>query len=137
MNEKKRHPHIERPTEEQLAQLLQDKTPKVRQIYLNIHALVLEILPDVVYSVDCKDGVIGYGAHQYGYNGWGMMALAAHTKWVSLLFMDGVALNDSEGLLEGTGKKMRHVKMRSVEQVEEKESVLSMWIGEAAKKNKK
>ncbi len=82
------------------------------------------------------DGQMGYGARQYGYNGWGMAALSAHNKWASLIFMRGADLEDNERLLEGTGKKIRHVKLRSPEQFEEKRSALSRLIRAASKLNK-
>lgn len=54
---------------------------------------------------------IGYGARQYGYDGWGTAALAPHSKWVSLIFIRGAALGDPDGLLEGTGMSVRRVKL--------------------------
>jgi hypothetical protein len=130
-----KHPHIETPTAKQLADLLQDKSPALRQIYLDTHRLVLATLPDVAYSVDSKDGVTGYGARQYGYDGWGLAALAAHKKWVSLMFMRGTDLADSEGLLEGSGKKMRHVKLHSAEAFKERYDALRELITAAARLN--
>ncbi len=79
---------------------------------------------------------MGYGARQYGYNGWGMAALSAHNKWISLVFMRGTDLEDNDRLLEDTGKKVRHVKLRSLEQFEEKRSALSRLIKAASKLNK-
>ena len=38
-----------------------------------------------------------------------------HRDHVNLGFYYGAALEDPEGLLEGTGKKLRHVKVRDVE----------------------
>ncbi|MFO7538456.1 MAG: DUF1801 domain-containing protein [Chloroflexota bacterium] len=127
-----KHPHIERPTEAQLNDLLQDKSPDLRQIYLDTHRLLLETLPDVAYSVDSKDGVTGYGARQYGYDGWGLAALAAHSKWVSLMLMRGANLADPHGLLEGSGKNMRHVKLRSAKAFEERREALRQLITAAA-----
>ncbi len=133
---KEKHPHMENPTAEQLAKLLKDKTSIVQQLYLDTHQLILETLPDVVFSVDCKDGQTGYAARQYGYNGWGMAALSAHSKWVSLYFMRGVDLEDRDGLLEGSGKNMRHVKLHSPEQFVERRSSLRRIIEAASKLNK-
>ena len=137
MGSKEKHPHIERPSAEQLADILQNKTPMVLQLYLNTHLLILETLPDVVYSVDCQDVQTGYGARQNGYNGWGMAALSAHNKWVSLVFMRGTDLEDKDGLLEGSGKKVRHVKLRSPEQFKERRSALSSLIKAASKHEEK
>ena len=39
-----------------------------------------------------------------------------HARWVNLGFYQGAALPDPEGLLEGTGARLRHVKVRSAEE---------------------
>ncbi|GEM_PF-699328 len=141
MNDKKmknsniKHPHIENPTQEQLLDLLKDREPNLTRIFQKIHSLILEILPDIVHSIDCRDGMMGYGARQYGYDGWGMAALAAHKNWVSLMFMRGVELEDSKGLLEGTGKKMRHIKFKTRKEFEEKRNALEELIKEASNLN--
>jgi len=75
-----KHPHIDMATEEQLAALLGEKSPGVRETYLAAHRLILETLPDVNYSTDTVDAATSYGIRQYGYDGWGMIALSAHTK---------------------------------------------------------
>jgi hypothetical protein len=41
-----------------------------------------------------------------------------HSKHVNLGFFQGVHLEDPDGLLEGTGKKLRHVKLKKVEDVD-------------------
>ena len=90
-----KHPHIDMATEEQLAALLGEKSPGVRETYLAAHRLILETLPDVNYSTDTVDVAPSYGIRQYVYDDWGMLALSAHTKWVSLYFMHGTDLSDS------------------------------------------
>ncbi len=67
----KEHLPIWIPSEQQLADLVDSRAPVVRQLYLDTRVLVLETLPDVECSVDTDDARIGYGAHQYGYDGWG------------------------------------------------------------------
>lgn len=133
MSKEEKHPHIERPSKEQIISVLKNKPPIIRKLYLDTHMLILESLPDVVYSIDCKDGQMGYGARQYGCDGWGMAALSAHSKWVSLVFMRGTSLEDPDGLLEGTGKNIRHVKLRSPEQAKERRSALRGLIKVEAK----
>jgi hypothetical protein len=54
---------------------------------------------------------------------------------VTFIFLRGAALPDPEGLLEGTGKSVRHVKMRTVEDL--KRPALKKLIVEAAKLNKR
>lgn len=135
MSSGKTNPHIDQPTEEQLADLLHGKEPAIAEVYMEAHRLLLELLPDIIYSVDCKDGVIGYGARQYGYDGWGMAAVAPHKKWTSILFLRGADLPDPGGLLEGTGKKMRHAKVRSLEEFEERRGAIRDLIQAAATVN--
>jgi hypothetical protein len=64
-----------------------------------------------------------------------MAALAAHAKWVSLMFMRGAKLTDDEGLLEGSGKLMRHVKLRSAERLSQRREALLALIAQAARLN--
>ena len=45
----------------------------------------------------------------------GYAYILPHKRWVNLGFYQGVDLADPEGLLEGTGAKMRHVKIRSMD----------------------
>lgn len=127
-----RHPHIENPDEERLRHLVDSRSAEVRDVYLAVHQLVLETLPDVAFSVDATDAQIGYGARQYGYDGWGMAALSAHAKWVSLVFMHATSLDDPAGLLEGTGSTIRHVKIRSAEQLAEVRGGIVGLLKEAA-----
>jgi hypothetical protein len=59
----------------------------------------------------------------------------AGKEHVTLAFLRGAALPDPEKLLEGTGKGVRHVKLRSVADV--KRPGVKKLIVEAAKLNKK
>jgi hypothetical protein len=54
---------------------------------------------------------------------------------VTFAFMRGAALPDPEKLLEGTGKGVRHVKLRSVADL--KRPAVKKLVAEAAKLNKK
>lgn len=127
-----RHPHIQQASEEQLLKLLQDRSPELQEIFLTVHRLVLRLFPGVQYDTDTVDGATSYGIRQYGYDGWGMAALSPHTKWVSLHFMRGADLDDPAGILEGSGKRLRHVKIRSLEQLQEQESLLTQLLEQAA-----
>jgi len=109
----KTHPHLDMPSEDDLARLIEAAFPAHRGLYLDVHRLVLESVPDVRYSVDCEDAAIGYGARQFGYDGWGMAALTPYAGWVSLGFLRGAKLHDPDHLLEGSGALVRHVKLKS------------------------
>ncbi len=44
-----------------------------------------------------------------------LFAIVPHRAWVNLQLADGVDLPDPAGRIEGTGKRIRHVKVRSVD----------------------
>ena len=55
--------------------------------------------------------------------------LAANKGYISLGFFNGASLTDPEGRIEGTGKKMRHVKVRGLEDVRPEQ--YASWVREA------
>lgn len=52
---------------------------------------------------------------KWGYPTWvgngNIAAIAPHAEHVNLQFYKGTSLRDPDGLLEGTGKELRHVKL--------------------------
>lgn len=130
------HPHLEHPIEEQLLENVTNKAPEIQELYLAVHRLVTEALPDVRVSVDCTDGEIGYGAHQYGYDGWGMTAVAPYSRWVTLAFVRGAGLDDPEGLLEGAGTTVRSMKLASLEELDMRRDAIRCLL-EAAREAKR
>lgn len=137
MASSKTHPHTDMPSEDELARIIVEKHPKHQELYLEAHRLIRDAAPEVRYSVDLVDGVIGYGARQFGYDGWGMAALSPHKGWVSLVLFRAGVLDDPDGLLEGTGTLVRHVKLRSVEQLAASRESLKRLIEDAASINQK
>jgi hypothetical protein len=132
MSASKTHPHIDMPSEDDLLEVVTRLHAQHADLYLSAHRLVLEAVPGVRSQVDLKDGAIGYGARQYGYGGWGMAALSPHRGWISLFLMRGAALPDPAGVLEGTGKAMRHAKLRSADDLAAKEAALRALLEAAA-----
>jgi hypothetical protein len=51
----------------------------------------------------------------------GYTYILPYKSWVNLGFYRGAILEDPNNLLEGTGKNMRHIKIRSLEEVEQEE----------------
>jgi hypothetical protein len=68
-------------------------------------ALVRRVVP-------AHDEVVVHGAPQFCIGGMPFCDVLGHSKHVNLGFCDGAGLADPAGLLEGTGKTMRHVKVR-------------------------
>ncbi len=83
---------------------------------------IVVALRETVFQVDqnaCEVVRLGARAATYGVGPRKMIDgyayILPHKKWVNLGFYQGVYLADPAGLLEGTGAKMRHVKIRSVD----------------------
>ena len=84
---------------------------------------VVTALREVIFEVDrdtCEVVRLGDRAATYGVGPRKMLDgyayILPHKRWVNLGFYQGVDLADPEGLLEGTGAKMRHVKIRSMDE---------------------
>ncbi len=83
---------------------------------------IVTALRETVFQVDqnaCEVVRLGDRAATYGVGPRKMLDgyayILPHKKWVNLGFYQGADLADPAGLLEGTGAKMRHVKIRSVD----------------------
>ena len=103
--------------------------PSLRSMAEALRQLILESDPDLSESIKWGNPV--YEKH-------GKVCYLASTKaYVSLGFFNGAALTDPEGfpkgLIEGTGKKMRHVKVRSLEDI--RNELFSSWVREAVALN--
>lgn len=78
--------------------------------------LALVALPGAVVQVDEHDGLIALGTGKRMRDV--LFAIIPHTGHVNLQLADGVDLPDPAGILEGTGKRARHVKIRSTDDLE-------------------
>ncbi len=90
--------------------------PKIEQIARGLRTLILRLDANAVEVVRLGDHAASFGlgpkkmSEAYAY----IMPKAAY---VNLGFYNGAALVDPDGLIEGTGKRLRHVKVRSSEDV--------------------
>ena len=101
--------------DDDLEALLEPVEPQVRQVALTARALIQEALPGTIEQVDMPARLVAYGRDRT-YKGL-ICGLALQRGYVNLMFAKGSQLDDPEGLLEGTGKLARHVKLRTVEDV--------------------
>jgi hypothetical protein len=85
----------------------------VADIARALRLTVLEGFPGAVETFDRADGLlaIGSGTSMRAF----MFAIIPHRSHVNLQLADGVDLANPDGRIEGTGKRVRHVKVRSVE----------------------
>lgn len=87
--------------------------PAVADIARALRATVLSGFPGAVETFDPADGLlaIGTGRSMRDF----VFAIIPHTAWVNLQLADGADLPNEHGRIEGTGKRVRHVKVRSIE----------------------
>lgn len=89
----------------------------VSDLALASRALIYDVLPETVEVVCFRQRSAGYGtgpkkmSEQFCW-------LAPFSKHVVFGFYYGTELPDPEGLLEGTGNPMRHVKIRTSEDLD-------------------
>jgi hypothetical protein len=92
---------------------LEATAPAVADIARAVRLAVLAEFPAAVESFDASDGLlaIGRGRSMRDF----LFAIIPHKAHVNLQLADGVDLPNPEGRIEGTGKRVRHVKVRSTE----------------------
>jgi hypothetical protein len=88
--------------------------PALADIARAIRATVLDVFPDAVETFDAADGLLAIGTGPGRSSRSFLFAIIPHTRWVNLQLADGVDLPNPDGRIEGTGKRIRHVKVRSV-----------------------
>lgn len=101
---------------QQLEELVREQSPAVREVHERLHRLLHELFPDAVEQVDLPDRVLAFGRTERMRDLW--FALIAHKAHVNVQLADGLDLDDPDGLVEGTGKRIRHMKVRTVEDAE-------------------
>ena len=99
--------------------LLESHTPAVREVFVALRALVREVMPDAVEQLDLPDRVLAFGFGPPG--GVRLRGLAVglipHAAHVNVQLADGALLTNPAGIVEGTGKRIRHVKCRTLDDV--------------------
>ena len=90
---------------------LASHTPEVRAAARVLEAIIREELPDGVVQYDPGNGLLAFGRSMK--MGDLLFALIPHAGWVNLQLADGALLPNPDGRIEGTGKKIRHIKVRT------------------------
>lgn len=95
---------------------LANSSSTVGEMATSLRELIIDVYPDVVEVPWPRQHIVGYGvgpkkmSEHFCY-------IAAYQEYVNLGFYYGASLSDRQGLLEGTGKKLRHIKVRDAEEV--------------------
>lgn len=99
-------------------EVIAEASAEVQQIARALRALLAEVMPGITEVPWAQQKIAGYGigpkkmSQHFCY-------LAPHKEYVNLGFMYGADLPDPEGLLEGGGKLLRHIKVRSLDDVQQ------------------
>ena len=110
-----------------LNDLLSPYPPAIRKIVLEARDLLRRGIPDPVETVDRENLGIGIAG---GYAGL-IFTVTPYADHVNLGIYDGARLPDPKGLLEGSGKRHRHVKLYRTEDLDN--PALKRLIAEAIK----
>ena len=95
-------------------ELMEQAEPAMRPIATRLREVVLTVHSQAVEVVRLGDRAATYGLGPSKMRE-GYCYVLPHTRWVNLGFHAGAELDDPAGQLEGSGAKLRHVKVRSVE----------------------
>jgi hypothetical protein len=87
--------------------------PAVADVARVLRLTVLEGFPGAVETFDRGDGLLAFGTGASMRDFW--FAIIPHKAHVNLQLADGVDLPNPDDRIEGTGKRVRHVKARSVD----------------------
>ena len=107
---------------EEFEEAIQSFSDIIKDIARQTRQLIYDILPNAVEVVWVQQKNIGFGTgakKKTEHFCWVMPA----TNYVNLGFNYGAELPDPHNLLEGTGKLFRHIKIKSVEQLSNKELI--------------
>lgn len=103
--------------EDLLNELPPNTAPHIKPIALRLREIILEGFPTATEVVRLGDRAASYGvgpkkmseSHVY---------VMPQVEYVNLGFWHGINIPDPSGILQGTGKKMRHIKVSSIDMVE-------------------
>jgi Domain of unknown function (DU1801) len=105
-----------------VAQIISSTPEHLRPIVELLHKTIINLHPDACLLAWPKQNIISFGigskkmSQHYAYIG-------IYSNHINLGFYRGALLNDSAHLLEGTGAKLRHLKLKSILQVQNKELI--------------
>lgn len=104
------------------AELMEITVPEMRPIAQRLREIVLNVDPNTVEVVRLGDRAATYGVGPKKMSE-GYAYILPYKNWVNLGFFKGADLPDASGLMEGTGKKLRHIKIRSLQDTERPEII--------------
>jgi len=84
-----------------------------KEIAIDLRTIVLKIAPKA--KQDIKWGALVFFKDERPFCG-----IMPYSKYISVIFDRGSEINDSNNILEGSGKKMKHIKIFNMENIKDK-----------------
>lgn len=104
---------------------IQKNSPPLNDWLNQLRALIHQAIPDVIESIKWGRPVFSHQQRNICY-----LDSNLRNGYVTLGFYNGIGLPDPNGLLEGEGKKLRHLKIHSENDL--KKDVITNWLHRAA-----
>ena len=98
-------------------ELMELTEAEIRPLARRLREIILDVDPESVEVVRLGERAATYGVGPKKMSE-GYVYILPYKNWVNLGFYKGADLPDPAGLLEGSGKILRHIKVRSVEDAE-------------------
>jgi hypothetical protein len=95
---------------------LEKYPPDIQQLVNKTRLLIAAVMPGMVEQVDIPANLICYGTDRT--NKGMICGIVIYPGYINLMLATGATLPDPDGLLVGTGKRARHVKIVSPEDVD-------------------
>jgi Domain of unknown function (DU1801) len=104
--------------QEAWSRLLEGCDPDVRMLAIEAQKLLRAVLPDAQEEVDIAARLLGFTYRPGSYRCL-IAGIIVHSHHLNIMLSSGAELaeKDEPGLLEGTGKRARHIKITSPERL--------------------
>jgi len=115
--------------ETRIKELTDSLPPRKHQLAMKIREIILKSYPSFKETIKWGNLTFvsnGNIANIYAYD---------KTDYINVAFFQATKLSDPKKLLQGTGKSMRHLKMNSEKDIDEKQ--IAAWVKETIKLNQK
>jgi hypothetical protein len=97
----------------ELTAIIAARPPEMAKLTRAILAKLRKLFPGAVEMIYDKKNSLVIGFCSDGRASNVINSIAVYSKWTNLYFFEGDALPDPEGLLQGTGTTVRHIRLDS------------------------
>ena len=99
----------------ELSKIFPNRSSEVLDIASELRELIMNIFPSALITTDKDNMGFGFGK---GYK-YLVFVISPYKEHVNLGIANGASLNDPSGLMTGSGKVHRHVKITNFEQLQD------------------